>query len=354
MNGRHLSQLRRVLPYLGAAFIVWLLLRQVSPRFIWELLRRADPAWLCLGVGWYMTTILFRCCRFAVLLDRRGWLQPLVLLPDMLALSLINNLFPARAGEISFPVILKRRHDIPIGEGLILLFIARFFDFLAVLCLFIVIALLNEDASELTAGNVLVPLSLLLIPLVLLGALLPWLGQAGLSMIRWMMHRSGQVRRPLSSRLLSAGEGLVETVGRTHSLHTYSRVFGWSLAGWLTTFAWFTAFLRAIDVDTQFPMVIIGATFAVITKALPLITVGGFGAHEAGWAFGFHLTGMSADLAIASGFAVNILTLLSSILIGLFVFGSSVVLGSDMLHSYLQRSHIDSVREGAHRPPVSR
>ena len=54
----------------------------------------------------------------------------------------------------------------------------------------------------------------------------------------------------------------------------------------------------------------------MLAKAIPFITVGGFGAHEAGWAVGFTLTGMARETAIASGFAVNILTLLASVIFG--------------------------------------
>lgn len=156
---------------------------------------------------------------------------------------------------------------------------------------------------------------LLLIPLVILGALLPWLGSTILRGFMWFMQRTGQAERPFIQKLLSGGQKAVAAVGRIHSLKTYSRVFGWSLAGWLTTFAWFAAFMQAINVPVPYPSVIVGATFATLTKALPFITVGGFGAHEAGWTFGFHLIGMSAELAIASGFAVNILTLLASIIV---------------------------------------
>jgi uncharacterized membrane protein YbhN (UPF0104 family) len=57
----------------------------------------------------------------------------------------------------------------------------------------------------------------------------------------------------------------------------------------------------------------VGATFATISKAIPLVTVGGFGVHEAGWSLGFLLVGMPLETAVASGFAVNILTLVASI-----------------------------------------
>ncbi|MFQ5577338.1 MAG: hypothetical protein ACE5G8_10175, partial [Anaerolineae bacterium] len=59
-----------------------------------------------------------------------------------------------------------------------------------------------------------------------------------------------------------------------------------------------------------------GATFAVLSKAIPFISIGGLGAHEAGWTVGFSLIGFNRATAILSGFAVNILTILSSVLLG--------------------------------------
>ena len=95
----------------------------------------------------------------------------------------------------------------------------------------------------------------------------------------------------------------------------------------MATFAWFGALLSAIGLPQRYPLVVVGSTFASLAKALPFITIGGFGAHEAGWTIGFTLTGMETATAISSGFAVNILTLLMSVLFGgvtlLFIGGSS-------------------------------
>ena len=321
LKGRNrLSLLKRFLPYLAAALIIWLLLRQISLHLIWQLLRQAQFEWVAAGLGWYVVTIILRAYRLGTLLAMTGWRRPLSLLPDVLALSLINNLLPARAGELSFPLIMQRRHGLAISESLVLLFIVRFFDFLCVIGLFVVFALLNSANLTKATGSFILSLSLLLIPLLVLGALLPWLGSKGLQAITWFMQRLGQAERPFSQKLLAGGQTAVEVIGRVHKIETYGRVLGWSLAGWLTTFAWFTAFLAAINIPVPLPLVIVGAAFATLSKALPLATVGGFGAHEAGWAFGFHLIGMPADLAIASGFAINILTLLASITVALFVF----------------------------------
>jgi uncharacterized membrane protein YbhN (UPF0104 family) len=320
MTLHRFSILKRFLPYLGAALIIWLLLRQISLHLIGQLIGNAQFEWIVVGFGWYAMTIILRAYRFGAMLNMKGWYRPLSLLPDMLALSLINNLFPARAGELSFPIIMHRRHHISVSDSLAILVLARFFDFLCVICLFIVFALLNMDTLTISAGDFIMVLSLLLIPLVIMGALLPWLGSTSLQGFMWFMQRLDQAERPFVQKLLSGGQKAVAAIDRIHTLKIYSLVFGWSLAGWLTTFAWFAAFMQAINVPVPYPSVIVGATFATLTKALPFITVGGFGAHEAGWAFGFHLIGMTADLAIASGFAVNILTLLASIIVSFVAF----------------------------------
>jgi uncharacterized membrane protein YbhN (UPF0104 family) len=85
---------------------------------------------------------------------------------------------------------------------------------------------------------------------------------------------------------------------------------------WLGTFGWFWAFLAAVGIRTKAAEVIVGATFAVLSKAIPFVTVGGLGAHEVGWTVGFMLVGFEKQTAIASGFAVNILTLLASLFFG--------------------------------------
>ena len=101
------------------------------------------------------------------------------------------------------------------------------------------------------------------------------------------------------------------------------------------TFAWFGAFLRAIGLRLSYSLTVVGATFGTLAKAIPFLTVGGFGAHEAGWTLGFSLLGMETQPAIASGFSVNILTLCVSIVLG----------GSAFLFLTLSRARADRVHK---------
>ncbi|MEZ4714239.1 MAG: lysylphosphatidylglycerol synthase transmembrane domain-containing protein [Caldilineaceae bacterium] len=317
--------LKRALPYAGALVLIALLLRQIDPGDVTTLLTSANVGWLLIGCAWYVLTNLLRACRYGVLLNMPGVLAPLRMLPEMFALSFLNNVLPSRAGELSFPYFMARRHGIAVGESASVLVASRIFDYLAVACLYVIFTaweFANLDArSAQIAGGV----ALLLLLSTTLLAAAPWLLNTLLRLLNWLLRRIG-LSDAGQQWVQKAGQQAVVTFARIRNWRTYGLTFGWSLLIWLATFAWFGALLNAIGLPQRYPLVVVGATFASLAKALPFITIGGFGAHEAGWTIGFTLTGMKTATAISSGFAVNILTLLMSVLFGgvtLIFIGSS-------------------------------
>ncbi len=207
------------------------------------------------------------------------------------------------------------------------LLIARIFDLVAVSTLFVIFAMLQKDSLDPTAGQAVIGASILLLPALLFLACLPWLGERGIRVTEWVLGRLNLVERKGGQWTLGIGRRAVNAMMQVHHVGTYGRVLFWSILGWLTTFAWFASFLQAIHAPFRYPLVVVGATLATLSKAIPLVTVGGLGAHEAGWALGFRLVGMPLEAAIASGFAVNILTLLASIIFTGFVFGYGWIWG---------------------------
>jgi uncharacterized membrane protein YbhN (UPF0104 family) len=144
----------------------------------------------------------------------------------------------------------------------------------------------------------------------------PWLGDAGFRLVAWLFKTEQKPDSRAARFLEMARHQVVTTLQRVRNVRVYLRTAGWSLLIWLATFAWFSAFMQAIGLPQPYPLVVVGSTFASLAKALPFVTIGGFGAHEAGWTLGFSLTGMETTVAITSGFAVNILTLLMSLFFG--------------------------------------
>ncbi len=311
-----MKQVKRLLPLVGGLALITVLLWQVHPREVWRLLSQADPRWLLVGCGWYVLTNVLRACRFGVLLSLPGRGGPLRILPEMFALSLLNNVLPGRAGELSFPYFLYRRHNVGVGDSATALVVARLFDYLAVALLFVGFTLLEIQELDVAAARILEGVGFVLLLSVGLLAAAPWVAEIVFRFALWAIGRT----RFAGGRAEHLAAGLRQQVSaafaRIRSPRTYGLTLLWSLPIWLCTFAWFSSFLSAFGLPMPYPLVVVGATFASLAKAIPFITIGGFGAHEAGWTLGFTLVGMERTAAIASGFAVNILTLLTSALFG--------------------------------------
>lgn len=304
---------RRLLPYFVSTVVIYLLLRQIEIQSIWDLFIQVNKAWVLIGFGWYFLTNICRSYRFGTLLFLPGPFKSLRLIPDMIILSFLNNVLPARAGELLFPVLMRQRHKVPVGQSLALLIVVRIFDFLAVSVLFLVFICLTIKQLTIISQQIVLGVVAVLLPSLLLLASFPWLGERGMTLFCWFLRYFGLAEHRVSQWLIQVGGNVVTAVAQVHSIKTYAKAFFWSLLGWLGTFAWFAAFLQALNLSTAYPFVVVGSTFATISKAIPLVTVGGFGAHEAGWGLGFRLVGMPLETAIASGFAVNMLTLVASI-----------------------------------------
>jgi len=307
--------INRVLPVLLPLLIVAFLLAQVSLQDLFDLFTNVTYVWVVVGALSYFITNIFRAFRVRTLLPHQKT-NLFRLLAIMIAQSMFNNILPARTGELSFIYFLHKYEKVPLDKTAVTLIVARLFDFLAVSTLFIVAALVSMQSLPLYAVNIiwLVLLVLFLISAALFSAV--WMGRQSLHFVRrlltWM--RLGE------KRWIAFGlEKLTQVISAYEEIHSIKRhiwVFMQSLLVWLCTFAWFYAFLRSIGVETMPASMIVGSTFAVLSKAIPFISIGGLGAHEAGWTVGFFLIGFDKTTAILSGFAVNILTMLTSVVFG--------------------------------------
>lgn len=304
---------KRLLPVCLAAALIAFLLWQVHPVEVVRMVVGIDWRWLVVGLAIYAVTNLVRAFRFGALLKLpsawRFW-------PESFALSFLNNTLPGRVGEASYPYFMWRRHNVSVGESSASLVVVRILDYAAVAALYVLFAAINlHRLTPGAAATLRIVAGFLLVSLALLLAT-PWVGNRLLDGLAYLLDKVGLRERRLAKMLLRFGRQVVMAMREMASLRLFFPAVAWSLLAWVGTFAWFAACMRGLGVELPFTLVIVGATFAVLAKAIPFITVGGFGAHEAGWTVGFTLVGIATSQAIATGFAVNVLTLLASAIFG--------------------------------------
>ncbi len=283
---------------------VALLLRQIHPEAIFRLILHSNFSLILLSIVLYTLVNILRAFRLKAL-SYDAELRVLSYLPLIFVQVFLNNLLPARLGEVAFVYFLKADYGVEWGKGAVLLIAIRMMDYLAVSLMFLAAVLLN-----LIRGREFLLWALVFLAFFTLIA-------ASLAVIRRL---SDPVERFLASR----GEnkfGRQILIGFQFLAKAPPSLLLPALASsvslWIGVFGCFWLVLRAMGYKVSPLEVILGATFAVFSKALPWFTIGGIGAHESGWTIGFLLQGWDKGDAIASGFAVNLFSLIFSALFGL-------------------------------------
>jgi len=296
--------------------VIWLL-SQISFEDILKLFFNLSYGWVIIGFIFYFITNVNRAFRLQALLpDQTGTRRSALAI--VIAQNMFNNILPARTGELSLLYLLRKHRQITLGQSAVVLILARIFDYLAVASIFVTAALLSlEHVPAFGANIILTVLGLILLTIALLFVVI-YLKRPGLRLFHTILRKSGLARYVLTQQILDKAEQLLTAFESVHSLKRLYFVFGWSILIWFSLFAGFYAFMRSLGLETTITNLIVGATFAVLSKAIPFISIGGLGAHEAGWTVGFMLVGFDRTTAISSGFAVNLLIIMSSILLGIW------------------------------------
>lgn len=209
--------------------------------------------------------------------------------------NLLNNLLPARSGELSFPVLMSRHFAIPALRSVPALLWFRLLDLHTLLA-----------CGLLVSGDALFGPGWAW-PLVLVWMLLPWLG------FRLIAPRLSRWRLPegrLGARLHQATQALPLEAA------LFWRSWLWTLLSWgikLAVFAWILGLFAVMDTGAAWLGVIAGD----LTSVLPVHGVAGAGTYEAGVVTALLPFGIDAKTALQAAVNLHLFILGSTLLAGL-------------------------------------
>lgn len=292
---------------LSAALIYWTL-HGISPTEVAHRLSQADP--LLFAAATFCATAIFglRARRWRTILEPVAANVPLGALWRATAVGMmVNNVVPARAGEIARAYSLTKETPVPFPASLASLAVDRLFDAI-VLLLLAASALLDpalsstdtlagQPLSSFAAGSVTVVLLLLL-------------GLYALVFFPKQLLRLFELfARRVSPSVEERGRRVLETFIRGLSVLSkpgrFAAVFGWTLAHWILNALGFWLAFKAVGINAPFSAALFLQAFIALGTAVPALP-GFFGVFEymsvqglavygvgqqqaATWAIGYHL-----------------------------------------------------------------
>ena len=307
---------------LSAAFLVWTM-REVSFAQVWVVLSQSSLPLFLLST--FVATIIFplRALRWRVILEPVASDVPFGALWRSIAIGMmVNNVVPARAGELARAYALTREDArVNFAAAFASLAVDRIFDAVTVVVLLVVAMFFSDFPPGTTiSGQPIIRLAIFaaVVAVGALGALVAMALFPELVVRIW-----DRVIGRVAPRFADRGRRLLQSfmlgLGALRSPVRFARVFGWAFAMWLCTGLSFWLGFLAVGIHAPYSAALFLMGVIAIGVALPS-SPGFFGVFEAAALAGLTLYNVPGDLAVSWALGYHLLSFLPITLIGLYYF----------------------------------
>ena len=263
----------------------------------------------------YAGANVFRALRLGCIVGQRSYLS-LTAVSGIHAF--LNHILPFRSGELSLPFLLKTFQRRSLAAGAISLVVVRLYDMISIVALMAIsLAAVRAELKEHIAtamGYALLAMGVGIVAVFLsLPAILRTAGQV--LPVFGAPFGAGGVR--LASRLVEAVHEMRTQLRGLRPVQRYVLLPLASLLCQMCIYAFFYAAMRFMDIDIGFFKNTLASSGEMVTGLLPVNMIGSLGTLEAGWAVGYVICGIGTEEAIATGFIVHGLIILSGVAISI-------------------------------------
>lgn len=313
---------RAALGLVLSAALIYLTLRGISPGEVARQLSSADPL-LFLGSIICATAIFgLRARRWQTILEPAVSHVPIGPLWRATAIGMmVNNVVPARAGEVARAYALTRETRVLFPAALASLVVDRLFD-AVVLLILAAIALLDPalPTGQTLAGRPVSDFAVGAVGLVLVLVI-------GLYVLVFFPARVlglfGRLAGHISPRVEARGRRVLETfitgLSVLRNPGRFAAVFAWTLAHWLLNALGFWLAFRAVGVTAPFSAAFFLQAFIALGTAVPALP-GFFGVFEYMSVQGLGVYGVGQQQAATWAIGFHILSFIPITLIGAYYF----------------------------------
>jgi len=307
---------------LSAGLLVWTL-RGESPSDIWSVISKSNVPLLVVAALVATAVFPLRAIRWRVILEPVAPNLPIAQLWRATAVGMmVNNIYPARLGEIARAYALTRETSrVSLTSAVASLAVDRVFDALTLMLLLVAAMLAPEFPRGITIGGQPVQraAALFAVGALILFVMLYVIVVFPQYLARLYAAMVGRVAPGLVERGSTIIHAFSEGLGVLRSPRRFAAVFFWALVHWLVNALAFWIGFKAVGVDVPFSAANFLQGIIAIGVALPS-SPGFFGVFEAAAKVGLEVYGVTGGLAVSWAIGYHILSFIPITLIGLYYF----------------------------------
>lgn len=315
---------RGVLGVVISIALLWWTLRGESFADIWAVLRASNVGFFLLAAATATLVFPLRAWRWRYILEPIAGKLPFSALWRATAIGMmVNNVSPARAGELARAFIISRETGrVRFAAALASLVVDRIFDTMVILLLLLAVVSLPQFPAGATVVGWPVARLLLVgagvaasaLVVLILAALYP--DRVVLLWERALGRRAPRLMERGRGILLSFGAGL----GVLRNPRLSAIVFAWALVMWLVNGVSFWLAFLAVGIDAPFSAALFLQSILAAAVAAPSAP-GFFGPFEAGAKIALGIYGIDETLAVSYALGYHLLGWIPITVIGFWYLG---------------------------------
>ena len=229
--------------------------------------------------------------------------------------AFLNHILPFRLGELSLPFLIKAFTARGLASGSLSLVVIRLYDAVSIALLSVVSLLVVGSEFAPAARHAMWGASVFVVLVFLLAFrhlefAITLFGRAACGCLRW----AGTAGKNAAVRVEAAVQRMANDIRALDARQKYVFLPASSVAVTVVNYVLFYCTMVFMGIDIGFFKNMLASLGELITTFLPN-TLGSFGTMEAGWAAGYILCGVSKADAIATGFIMHGIILLSGLAI---------------------------------------
>jgi uncharacterized protein (TIRG00374 family) len=294
------------------AVIGYVLLRLDWPTTI-ETVTHLNIGWLAFAFGVYLINYVLRTIRFRTLLN-----QSEITFIELFGVTSLYGMYlylmPAKSGDLSYPILLKKQLKVSLISGAATLIVARFFDFVAV-ALFLPVVLISfwdQVPWWVRSSGMIFSLGVLVFGVIASW----WLCRSDMALSHkfQVQHPSSkkaadQVKRALYKLLISLQE--IDRNGQ------YWYIFVLTIAIWFCVQTTFYLIVMSLGYRLTFFQILVVSIIMVPLTLFPLQGFANLGTHEVGWVAAFTLFRQPQSVSLNIAVSSHIVLLFFVLMLGL-------------------------------------
>jgi len=296
-----------------ALILVTFLLIQIDIIDLFNVLSSIPPSFIVLGFILYVLSYFFRALRFRILLD--GEISIRDLFSIVCVHNMVNNILPARTGELSYVYLTRKLHNKKTGEVITTLLVARVFDFITVSLLFFISAFMIQNLPAIIMKAIWI-IAVFLVLVVFMLISLIYFGEEFIYLVKRIVARFERNNRMINYAMRK-GEEIVEFSGGLTKV-VILRSFFVSFGMWITSYMVALVLITGMRLNLNIFEILICTSFLVFTTILPIQGILGLGSTEGAWSIAFLIFGISKEVAISASFGLHIISLCYLLILGFY------------------------------------